>query len=232
VGQQVGIGAPNEILSVVAVDELREADSDGARGWTGPQKTGHLAKTPANLLERGIRQRTNELVAAEAHDQVIGAQAGSQGVGDGDQQGISGEVTLGVVDLLQAVDVDERDYKPFAGSASALQLALELFHACATPSDMGQLVDLGRLAVKRGLSPVARRHRTIMRRLLAFRGRPEAICRSLGAIVRSPPTITRDSQRLLFRHRASPSAPLAPLGYPIARRSYASAFLGCDIPGG
>jgi hypothetical protein len=67
-------------------------------------------------------------------------------------------VTLSVVDLLQTIDIDERDHKPFFGSASALQLTLELFHARSAPSDMGQFIDLGRLAVKRGLNPVARRH--------------------------------------------------------------------------
>jgi len=95
---------------------------------------------------------------------------------------------------------------------------------------MGQLIDLGRLAVKRGSDPIARRHRTITRRLLAFRGCPQTICRGLGAIVRSPPAITRDPQRLLSRHRASRRAPAPPVSYPIARRGYASALPSRDIP--
>jgi hypothetical protein len=120
-----------------------------------PLKSGHLAKAPADLLKRRIRQRTNELIAAEAHDQVIGAQAGSQRIGGSDQQSISGEVIHHVVDLLQAVDIDKRDYKPFANSASTLQLTLELFHTRSAPSDMRQLIDLRRLAVKRRLNPIA-----------------------------------------------------------------------------
>jgi hypothetical protein len=236
--QEIDIRPADEILDAIAIDELCEANGDGARGWTGPQKPGHLAKAPANLLKRGIRQRTNELIAAKAHHQVIGAQAGSQRVGDRDQQRIAREVTLRVVDLLQTVDIDKRNHKPFARSASALALTLELFHARPAPSNMGQLIDLGRLAVKRGLNPVARRHRTITRRPLAFRSRPETICRGIGAIVRSPPTITRDPQHLLSRHRTSRygrtiprlSAQVPPLGYPIARRSYASALPGRDIP--
>jgi hypothetical protein len=238
--QEIDIRPTDEILDAIAIDELCEANGDGARGWTGPQKPGHLAKAPANLLKRGIRQRTNELIAAEAHDQVIGAQAGSERVGDRDQQRIAREVTLGVVDLLQTVDIDERDHKPFARSASALALTLELFHTRPAPSNMGQLIDLGRLAVKRGLNPVARRHRTITRGLLAFRGRPETICRCIGAIVRSPPAITRDPQQLLSRHRTSrssrtitrPNTLVSPLGYPIARRGYTSALPGRDIPRG
>jgi hypothetical protein len=100
---------------------------------------------------------------------------------------------------------------------------------------MGQLIDLGRLSVKRGLNPIASRHRTITRRLLAVRGRSETIRRSLGAIVRSPPAITRDSQHLLSRHRSGGtitrlSAPVPPVSYLIARRSYTSALLGRDIP--
>jgi hypothetical protein len=237
-GQQVAIGAPNQVLGAVAIDELREADGDGARGWTGPQKTGHLAKAPANLLKRGIRQRTNKLIAAETHDQVIGAQAGPQGIGDRDQQSIARKVTLRVVDLLQTVDIDERDHKPFAGSASALALTLELFHACPAPSDMGQLIDLGRLSIKRRLNPVARRHHTITRRLLAIRGRPETIGCSIGAIIRGPPAITRDPQHLLSRHCTDRSdrpitrlgAPVPTVSYLIARRSYASTLLGRNIP--
>lgn len=95
---------------------------------------------------------------------------------------------------------------------------------------MGQLIDLGRLAIKRGLNPVARGHRTIARGLLAFRGRPETIRRSLRAIIRSPSAIARDSQCLLSRHRTARSAPAAPVSYPIAPRGYASALLSRDIP--
>ncbi len=103
---------------------------------------------------------------------------------------------------------------------------------------MGHLIDLGRLPVKWGLDPVACHHCTITRRLLAFRGRPETIGCSIGAIIRGPPTITRDSQHLLFRHRAGRSvhtitrlrAPLPPVSYLIARHGYTSALLSREIP--
>lgn len=149
-------------------------------------------------------------------------------------------MTLRVVDLLQIVDIDERDHKPLAGSPSALALTLELFQACPAPSDMGQLIDLGRLPVKRRLNPVARSHLTIMRRLLAIRGCPETIGCSNGAIIRGPPAITRDPQHLLSRQLARRSAhpttrlsaPVPPVSYLVAGRSYTSALLARYIPCG
>jgi hypothetical protein len=85
---------------------------------------------------------------------------------------------------------------------------------------MGQLIDLGRLAVKRGLNPITRRDSTITCRLLAFRGRPETIGCSIGAIIRGPSAIPGDSQCLLSCDRTSrcgctitrPSALVAPRG--------------------
>jgi hypothetical protein len=93
---------------------------------------------------------------------------------------------------------------------------------------VGQLIDLGRLAVKRGLNSVACRYRTIKGRPFAFGGRPETICCSIGAIVRRSPTITRNPQRLLSRHHTSTrlSAPVPPLSSPIALRSHPIALLG------
>ncbi|HEY5285983.1 MAG TPA: hypothetical protein VIJ50_02645 [Solirubrobacteraceae bacterium] len=142
--------------------------------------------------------------------------------------------------MLQTVNIHERNDKPFAGSPSALQLTLELFQARPASSDMGQLIDLGRLPVKRRLNPVTRSHPTITRRLLAIRGRPETISCSIGTIVRGPPAITRDPQHLLSRHRAGRSArPITRLGAPVptvsylmARRSYTSALIARDIPFG
>jgi hypothetical protein len=137
-----------------------------------------------------------------------------------------------IVDLLQTVDVDERNHKPFAVSARPLHLTLELFYARSAPSDMGQLINLGRLAVKRSLNPIARRHQTITRGLLAFGGRPETIGCSIGAIIRSPPAITRDPQHLLARHRTITrlSAPVPSLGYSVALRSHPIALLSCETP--
>jgi hypothetical protein len=97
---------------------------------------------------------------------------------------------------------------------------------------VGQLIDLGRLAVKRSLNPVARRHHTITRRLLAFGSRPETIGCSIGAIVRRPPAITRNPQHLLSRRRTITrlNAPIPPVSYPIALPSHPSALLGRETP--
>jgi hypothetical protein len=74
-GQQVGIGAPNEILSAIANEEFSEASGDGANGWTDP-KVG----TPRQNTRESARAKNSathkRTFAAEAHDQVMGAQAG------------------------------------------------------------------------------------------------------------------------------------------------------------
>jgi hypothetical protein len=100
---------------------------------------------------------------------------------------------------------------------------------------MGQLIDLGCLSVKRRLNPLARRNRTITRRLLAIGGRPKTIGCSLGAVIRGSPALTRDPQHQFSRHRtvrtiARLSTPVPPSSYLIARRSYTIALLARDIP--
>jgi capsular polysaccharide biosynthesis protein len=102
---------------------------------------------------------------------------------------------------------------------------------------VGQLIDLRCLAVKRSLNPIARRHQTITRGLLAFSGCPETVRCSIGAIVRSAPAITCDPQRLLSCHRTGrygctatgQGASVALLGYLVANRGDPSAAPGRDI---
>jgi hypothetical protein len=97
---------------------------------------------------------------------------------------------------------------------------------------MGQLIDLGRLAVKRSLNPIARCHHTITRRLLTFSGRPETIGCSISAIVGSPPAITRDPQHLLSRQCTIPrlSASVPPFSYPITLGSHPITLHSCETP--
>ena len=49
-----------------------------------------------------------ELVAAEAGDDVVGAQHAAQPLGHGDEQPVAGAVPERVVDELEVVEVDEQ----------------------------------------------------------------------------------------------------------------------------
>ena len=54
-------------------------------------------------------EQDGELVAAEPGHGVLGPDHGGQGARDLDQQRVAGVVTEGVVDLLEVVQVDDRD---------------------------------------------------------------------------------------------------------------------------
>ena len=75
-----------------------------------------LARTLSTVVSRSCKAagvqvggEDGELVAAEAADDVVGTQDRADGLGDGVDQLVAGDVPLEVVDLLQPVDVDERD---------------------------------------------------------------------------------------------------------------------------
>ena len=63
-----------------------------------------------------------EFVAAEAHHHVVGADAGGQAGGHIAQQGVAHRVAAGVVDLFEAVQVDQQHQRGFA-------VALGVHHA-------------------------------------------------------------------------------------------------------
>ena len=200
--QQVGVRAPDEVFRRVVVAELCEADLDRAPGGISRESFGHVRKALANPPDVDVRQCTDELIATKAHDQVIGAQTRPKGVGDGDEQGISGEVTFGVVDQLQTVDIDERDHQLFRGTTRTIYLPLKLLHPGTPPPDVGQFICVRGFAVERSLGTIARRQGTVMGGLCAFFGGPGAIGRRPGTIIGRPLTIAGCPEcMLLSSHR-------------------------------
>ncbi len=187
--QQIGVCAVDEIFRRVAVIELCEADRDRAAAAAAGQSTGHVGKTLPDLAEIGIRQRAHELVAAVAHHQVVGAQARSQGVSDGEQQRIARHVTIGVVDLLQAIHIDEGDHELGVCAARAVHLALKLLHPSAASADVRQLIDLRGRTVDRGLSTISRGQGALLRGLRSFLSRARTIIGRSCTIGRSTSTI-------------------------------------------
>ena len=66
-----------------------------------------------------------ELVAAEAGDDVAGAQVGAQPRRDGAQQGVAGVVAEAVVDQLEVVEVEEEDPDRRAGDRGAAERVVD-----------------------------------------------------------------------------------------------------------
>jgi hypothetical protein len=67
-----------------------------------PNSLGHLDRT----LEIGARQHDQELLATPPTRDVAGPQFGAQAVGECAQHQVAGRMTVGVVDVLEVVDVE------------------------------------------------------------------------------------------------------------------------------
>ena len=107
-------------------------------------------------------------------------------------------MTLGVVDRLQTVDIDEGDDELGGGSPCSIYLLSELLHAGTPPPDVGQLIRLRRFAVQGGLSAILRRHGAVVGRMSAFFGCATAIVRRPGAIGRRLLAVVRCSEDLIL----------------------------------
>ena len=105
----------DERLSVVDLALDRGADADGDRDdlpvvLEALLLHGHaqpLAQD-ARPLEVDLATDHRELLAAVARQDVLGADRLRHHAGDGGQHRVTGQVTVGVVDLLEVVDVDEQ----------------------------------------------------------------------------------------------------------------------------
>ena len=97
------------------------------------------------------RESADELVAAVAHDQVVGAHIGPQGVGDLAQEAVARDVAVEIVAHLEVVHVDEGEHEGVTGPVRPGDLVLELQQPGVTAVGPGQPVH-GRL------DPLVRRH--------------------------------------------------------------------------
>src|ERR1700756_4571945 len=66
---------------------------------------------PGGDVDRGLRARSDqqhrELIAAKASDRVLASQRRSQPGSDLEQELVAGDMTEGVVDLLEAVEIQD-----------------------------------------------------------------------------------------------------------------------------
>ena len=109
------VGLVHELRRVLAVARERgDAHRDGgadrlARGLDLEEARRDRAADPVGdlerLLRRRLRQEDRELLAAEAGRHVVVAQLLAEDLRDAAQDGVAGEVAVGVVDIAQQVEV-------------------------------------------------------------------------------------------------------------------------------
>ncbi len=75
---QLAVGARDQLCHGLVTFELGEPDADRGLATVG-QRGGDGAEALASFAERHVRHHAEELVAAEADDQVIRAQVSSDG---------------------------------------------------------------------------------------------------------------------------------------------------------
>ena len=76
-------------------------------------------------LAHGVVHHENKLVATEARDEVVRTDAGTDSVGDRDEQTVAARVAQEVVHDLEAVEIDDEHGRSAAGVQSVLQFSNE-----------------------------------------------------------------------------------------------------------
>jgi hypothetical protein len=117
------ICARDEVFENIVWLELCKPDGDGR--LPGRCQVGVHAREPPGCLCHGhVSHRAQKLITAEANDQVIGAQMGSDRVGRRAKELVAGGVAQRVVSPLEVVDVDEGQREWLTRPLGSGQLAL------------------------------------------------------------------------------------------------------------
>ena len=119
-----GVGVADHVCRGQAAVGERDADARphvllaAAHGDRGGKRLDEALDEPQRVvLAVDVLVQHDELVAADAGDRVARAQRLAQALGDGAQQGVARLVPEGVVDQLEAVEVDEQDRGQLAALA-------------------------------------------------------------------------------------------------------------------
>ena len=108
------------------------------------------------MVDGNAWEHAHELIASDAGDHVVGTQASSQRVGDGDEEGVAGGMPLGVVPGFEPIYVDVCSHELSTDALGAIDLAHYGSQPGAAAADTGQLVGPGILAVPGGLRAIFR----------------------------------------------------------------------------
>src|SRR5205085_7483566 len=142
-----------------------------------------------------VRHRADELVAAVAHDHVVGADIGAEGLAEELQQRVAGQMALTVVDLFEAVNVDEREHERGARAMCTLELARHLLKAELARPCARQLVRRRELQVVCRFGAVAERLSAFTGCRFPVGGRPRTVVGCFGPIGRRPRPIALGPQQ-------------------------------------
>ena len=107
------------------------------------------------MLGGNRRHHAEKLIAAQTHEQVIGAHLISQILGDVLEKRVAGAMAMLVVDCLKTVHVNVRGRQALTRSARPVNFPPEILEPHAAAPRAGQLVSSGVLAVAPGLLAVA-----------------------------------------------------------------------------
>jgi hypothetical protein len=112
------------------------------------------------LLGGETGHHAQELVAAEAYEQIVGAHVLSERFDDVLEKLVAGMVAVLIVDGLQTVNVHVGGDEVLARPVGSVNLALQILESNAAPASTGQLISPSMLAVAPGrfavpLSPLA-----------------------------------------------------------------------------
>ena len=71
--QEVLVGAVDQLLGTLAVAQLAEPDADRSHGRADAQLGAQALKAPPRFICIDAQEDAEKLIAAEAHEQVVGA---------------------------------------------------------------------------------------------------------------------------------------------------------------
>ena len=205
----------------VAVAQLAVTDAD--RGTHRVvQLRAELVEAPSSLDGRDVGKRTEELVAADSHEQVVGPHVLPERVRDRAQHLVPGRVTPLVVHGLKPIHVHEGGDEVVALPPGALHLGVQLVKAHPPPPGAGQLIRSSLVAVMSGPTAVA------CPVLAILYGVPAVQARLLAVACRAAPAGAATAAQLLHLQGVPvgqflpdipvPGLAIAAIGHPIALR--------------
>ena len=159
----VGAGRCRDLAAGRDAEGRRDADRAARRQGNRlsrerrPQPLGGLP----SRLQVGLREHEQELLAAVAADDIGGPQGGPERHGGGAQHRVPGEVTVGVVDALEEVEVaDDHGQGAVEADRAGQLLAQPLVHGPVVEQP-GEAVVAGELLQALGETGVVEHHREV-----------------------------------------------------------------------
>jgi len=161
------------------------------RAWRRSASARAISSSRPSAGSASARPNVTEWFALAVASTVIRA----KGLTDEPEQRVTGQMALTVVDLLEAVYVDEREHERGAGAMCALELARNLLEPQPANPAAGQLVRRREPQLACRLRPVPHRLSAFTGCLLAVGGCPGPVVCCLGPIGSRPRPIACGPQQ-------------------------------------